>query len=103
MYFRSSIQVFSASSLKTLLFADDTALFALGDNSTLLEKLVNRELKKIENWLFENKLSLNTQKSSTIMFGKKKTVNNIINIHTNNNQICQKEEVKYLGVVLDKI
>ena len=37
------------------------------------------------------------------MFGKKKTVNNIINIHINNNQICQKDEVKYLGVEIDKI
>ena len=37
------------------------------------------------------------------MFGRNKTVNNIINIHINNNQICQKDEVKYLGVVINKI
>ena len=72
------------------------------DNSTSLEKLVNKELKKIDNWLLKNKLSLNTQKSTTIMFGEKKTVNNMINIHINNSQICQKDEVKYLAVVIDK-
>ena len=33
------------------------------------EKLVNIELKKIESLLFENKLSLNTQKSTIVMFG----------------------------------
>ena len=26
----------------------------------------------------------------------------MINIHINNSQICQKDEVKYLGVVIDK-
>ena len=36
------------------------------------------------------------------MFGEKKTVNNIINIHINNSQICQKDKVKYLGVVINK-
>ena len=36
------------------------------------------------------------------MFGEKKTKNNMINIHINNSQICQKDEVKYLGIVIDK-
>ena len=36
------------------------------------------------------------------MFGEKKTVNNMINIHINNSQICQKDKVKYLGVVIDE-
>ena len=32
------------------------------------------------------------------MFGEKKTENNMINIH----KICQKDEVKYLEIVIDK-
>ena len=36
------------------------------------------------------------------MFGEKKTENNMINIHINNSQICQKDEVKYLEIVIDK-
>ena len=36
------------------------------------------------------------------MFGEKKTENNMINIRINNSQICQKDEVKYLGIVIDK-
>ena len=36
------------------------------------------------------------------MFGKKKTVNNIINIHINISQICPKDKSKYLGVVINK-
>ena len=39
----------NVSSLKTLLFADDTALFASSNNSFSVEKVVNEELKKIKN------------------------------------------------------
>ena len=53
----------NVSSLKTSLFADDAALFASGNNSSSVEKVVNEELKTIENWLLKNKLTLNTQKS----------------------------------------
>ena len=42
-----------ASTLKTLLFADHTALLASSDDSTSSEKLVNIELKKIKNWLLK--------------------------------------------------
>ena len=38
----------NVSSLKTLLFADDTALFASGNNSSSVEKVVNKELKKLK-------------------------------------------------------
>ena len=46
----------NVSSLKILLFADDTALFASGNNSSSVEKVVNGELKKIESWLLKTRL-----------------------------------------------
>ena len=42
-----------ASNLKTLLFADNTALLVSSDDSILSEKLVKIELKKIKNWLLK--------------------------------------------------
>ena len=60
---------------KTLLFADDTALFASSNNYVSLEKIVNVEVKKIENWLLENKLSLNLKKLYTIFGEKRKKIN----------------------------
>ena len=76
-----------SSNLKTLLFADDTALFASSNNYVSLEKMVNVEVKKIENWLLENKLSLNLKKSYTIIFGEKRKKNNPISIFINNTKI----------------
>ena len=90
-----------ASNLKALLFADDTALFASENIYTSLEKLVNIEVKKIETWLFKNKLSLNNQKSTIVMFGEK-IITNKINIQICNDKIPQSDQVKYLGIVIDK-
>ena len=86
-----------SSNLKTLLFADDTALFASSNNYVSLEKIVNVEVKKIENWLLENKLSLNLKKSYTIIFGEK-----LLSIFINNTKISKQNTIKYLGVTIDK-
>ena len=48
-----------SSNLKTLLFADDTALFASSNILCLIRKNCQCRSQKIENWLLENKLSLN--------------------------------------------
>ena len=91
-----------SSNLKTLLFADDTALFASSNNYVSLKKIINVEVKKIENWLLENKLSLNLKKSYTIIFGEKRKKNKPISIFINNTKISNQNTVKYLGVTIDK-
>ena len=84
-----------SSILKTLLFADDTALFASSSNYVSLKKIVTVEVKKIENWLLENKLSLNFKKSYTIIFGEKRKKNKPISIFINNTKISNQNTVKY--------
>ena len=87
-----------SSNFKTLLFADDTALFASSNNYVSLQKIINVEVKKIKNWLLENKLSLNLKKSYTIIFGEKRKKNKPISIFINNTKISNQNTVKYLGV-----
>ena len=48
-----------ASNLLTKLFADDTCLAFSAANISDLQITINLELKKIQNWLTGNKLSLN--------------------------------------------
>ena len=48
-----------ASNLLTKLFADDTFLVFSAANISDLQITINLELKKIQNWLTGNKLSLN--------------------------------------------
>ena len=50
------------------LFADDTNLFCKQKNPLLLEENINDELINVTYWLCRNKLSLNIEKSSFVIF-----------------------------------
>ena len=50
------------------LFADDTNLFLDNTNILNLETNLNVELDKVRQWLFANKLSLNTEKTSFVVY-----------------------------------
>lgn len=65
-----------------------------------MENIVNKEIKKIEKWFLEQKLSLNTMKSSLMLFGENK--NSTLDIYINNDKIPQTDTTKYLGVTIDK-
>ena len=50
------------------LFADDTNLFLNSPNILNLETNLNVELEKVSQWLYTNKLSLNVEKTSFVVF-----------------------------------
>ena len=50
------------------LFADDTSIYFDSNNLVYLQKIVNRELKKIKKWLEANQLALNIDKTNYVMF-----------------------------------
>ena len=58
--------------LSFTLFADDTCLFMNHENPKVLECLVNEELKKVNEWLINNQLTLNVSKSCYLFFFRKK-------------------------------
>ena len=61
----------SINKLNNILFADDTCLFASGSNLNVLIDVINRKLVSVNNWLKANKLSLNVEKISYIIFARK--------------------------------
>ena len=60
------------SNLRAKLFADDTILTLTNVCSKLLNKNVNSQLVKIDEWLKLSKLSLNTNKTKFIVLIKKR-------------------------------
>uniref|UniRef100_A0A8C6SQ40 Reverse transcriptase domain-containing protein n=1 Tax=Neogobius melanostomus TaxID=47308 RepID=A0A8C6SQ40_9GOBI len=86
--------------LKFILFADDTNIFASGDDLQQLCRIVNLELKSVNKWFKQNKLSLNLSKSKMMIFG---------NCNSNAQEAIQIEgvviervhEIKFLGVIID--
>ena len=54
----------NASNLKVTLFADDAILTCIDKNPNILEHNTNAELKKIEDWMKSNKLTINYKKTN---------------------------------------
>ncbi len=60
--------LYSASKLFELMFADDTAGLAFNSNLAELFSQVNTELKKIAHWFRANEMAVNVSKTKFIIF-----------------------------------
>ena len=85
------------------LFADDTNIYYQGDYSLIkLEKIVNKEIRKLYLWLNVNRLSLNIDKTNFVIFHPfNKPLKNNITILIHKKAISEKNSIKYLGVMID--
>jgi hypothetical protein len=113
---------FSATTLFSVLFADDTTCLSQGKNLNELLLYVENELQKIAVWFRSNKMAVNTSKTKFIVFrtqGKRINPEECI-LHFNNNEpgkpvdpnliypidrICnegQEKCFKLLGVMFDE-
>jgi hypothetical protein len=92
-----------AKFLKFILFADDTNLFYSAKNLIELESTINSELASLADWFGANKLSLNIDKTSYMLFGSKKSETACMSVSLSINEISikQVENCKFLGVYLD--
>ena len=93
--------IFMCSDFKINLFADDAYLSLCDSSIKALEEKANEELIKIDAWIKTNKLALNVTKSTFIVFSKIKHRRSI-KLKIGSNFLEESEEVKYLGVLLDK-
>ena len=98
----------SSDKLSFYLFADDTNLLYADREINSLERVVNAELSKVQEWLVANKLTLNAKKSNFVIFHpyQKKidrdVMINIFDIHTKEFVLLdQKTYIKYLGILID--
>ena len=85
-------------------FADDTCITYSAKKIKPLETVLNYELKIISDWLNANRLSLNVNKSKLIIFKTKRKIIDINNlsIKLNGFKLVPTNNVKYLGLYLDK-
>ena len=86
------------------LFADDTSLFTVVEDSNTAANDMNHDLELISQWAYDWKMSFNPdpQKQAVeLVFSKKKIEIHHPVIHFNNIPVTKVEEHKHLGVVLD--
>ena len=81
-------------------FADDTAVLTTHEDSAIATLKLQTHLKKIQLWLKKWRMKENEAKSVQVTFTPKK--NTCPPVQLNNKQLTQTEEVKYLGIHLDR-
>ena len=87
------------------MYADDTSITCSAKDIEELCNDLKTEGKNIAEWMRQNKLSLNTNKTEYMVIGNKRRVNHIqeeINVEINGENIQRVHEVKYLGVTIDE-
>ena len=87
--------------LKFYLFADDTNIYLESDDLINLEKIMNKELVKLYEWLSINRLSLNISKTNFVIFAPINKRKATVTILINKVAIDEVQHVKYLGVLID--
>ena len=93
----------SAAKFKVDLFADGTNLTMSGKKAKQLESNINNELIKIDNWMRENKFSINFSKTESMLISKKKKrkEKSLFNISINYSKITETDNISYFGDSLD--
>lgn len=89
---------------KLLLYADDSAILVADKSVSNIEILLQKELEVVSEWLVDNKLSLHLGKTESILFGSKRRLKprSNLQISCKGTVIESKEDVKYLGAVLEQ-
>ena len=81
----------------------DTNLFHKNKSVKNLNKLVNHDMKQLNNWLSANKISLNVEKTELVIFkSPRKVLSDEIKIKLTGKRLYPSNSVKYLGVRIDK-
>ena len=89
-----------ASLLLTKLYADDTCLIFSAKTVDELQVVINREVNKIQSWMFSNKLSINYKKTKFMIINKRNN-HAPFRLYINDNRIEQVKCFKYLGIRID--
>ena len=84
-------------------FADDTNLFHTSKSVKNLNKLVNGDMKHLNNWLSANKISLNVEKTELVIFkSPRKILLDETKIELVVKRLCPANSIKYLGIKIDR-
>jgi len=84
------------------LFADDTCIYVLANDTNQMQIALNNELQLVHEWSEANKMIMNPSKSTAIILTSKKQLNcSEISLNINNSKVAINNSSKYLGLQLD--
>ena len=86
--------------LNFYLFADDTNIYYESSDLLNIQKNVNRELRKVRQWLEANRLALNIDKTNFVLFhSSQRSLTEHIVLKIGNKKLKQEGHVRFLGVL----
>ena len=91
----------ASSLLFTIFFADDTRVFIKGQSYENVYKILNEELKKCDNWVKANKLTLKVKKTYLMIFHRSRIKPVSAQIYIGNENIKQTNSIKFLRIIVD--
>jgi hypothetical protein len=98
LIYTADIPITNETTLAT--FADDSAILALDQNPIVVSDKLQNHLNVHQQWLCKWKIKVNNNKSAQIIFTTKFT--ECPPVMLNNKPIPMKNEVKYMGLHLDR-
>ena len=87
------------------MYADDTIIYCAGKNPADIVHNLNHDLSSMKQWLDNNKLSLNVNKTKFIMLGTQQRLaridDDVLNVHINGDVIERVFSCTHLGIIID--
>ena len=91
----------TSSSLRYILFADDTSIFMSHKDPKILQSVFNNKLDIVSDWLYMNKLSVNAKKTNFMMFTNRNVDIEQFHIKLAGSEIKHVPSLKFLGITID--
>ena len=98
----NDIESYKTAETNIVLYADDVCIYVSNETEASAVEVLRRDLSNLSDFFRMNKLSLNTAKTEFIILSKKSKKTVIDSVTVDGCVIPRKDEVKYLGVILDK-
>ena len=89
--------------INCIMYADDSSLYCTGNDISEVRSNLQLGLNVASEWFHNNRLLINSLKSSSILLGTRQRVNNVIlDIYISNNVLKQCKESKLLDLIIDE-
>lgn len=94
--------VYNVDQSEIVLFADDATIPVTADTSNALKTRLESAIGQAANWLKNNRLHINIEKTHCIKFKTKNKTDFELNLEINNITVKSTKECKFLGVYIDE-
>ena len=102
IYINDLPNCFTCDGINSVLFADDTSLFLKGKDIETLTSEFNANIARLFLWLNTNKLSLNLEKTYSMLFSLSPVTRSLpLNLSINDFPIQRVHLIRFLGVIVD--